>query len=329
LIDALVIKALSKNPYQRQQTVEELKKALIEAAKRSRLYVESQQKAASYEPDPFDAGANGAALVPDEDDAMIRQQKQAEEKKNLQNLVLDAISLTEKQDRERKRLKQYIYGLYALLGGGLVACALLLAWPGPDEDRGPVYQKLLWQFELAQGDQSAKKKDWQDAEEHYKKAASEAKSFGDQGDRYIKSELALLKMYEESGRTNQIAKVKMNIAEADTKRIEAAANYEGQHKRGKASFHTSLDLDDLDKASAKKYSQYFTTAAKNFLAKGKIEEAHRALERAVLIEEMHRDTNAAAVVDCAHKVLDGCNQEEHKREAKTLLERAELAQKGR
>jgi hypothetical protein len=48
-----------------------------------------------------------------------------------------------------------------------------------------------------------------------------------------------------------------------------------------------------------------------------------------LIEEMHRDTNAAAVVDCAHKVLDGCNQEEHKREAKTLLERAELAQKGR
>lgn len=329
LIDALVIKALSKNPYQRQQTVEELKKALIEAAKRSRLYVESQQKAASYEPDPFDAGANGAALVPDEDDALIRQQKQAEEKKNLQNLVLDAISLTEKQDRERKRLKQYIYGLYALLGGGLIACALLLAWPGPDEDRGPVYQKLLWQFELAQGDQSAKKKDWQDAEEHYKKAASEAKSFGDQGDRYIKSELALLKMYEESGRTNQIAKVKMNIAEADTKLIEAAANYEGQHKRGKASFHTSLDLDDLDKASAKKYSQYFTTAAKNFLAKGKIEEAHRALERAVLIEEMHRDTNAAAVVDCAHKVLDGCNQEEHKREAKTLLERAELAQKGR
>jgi len=329
LIDALVIKALSKNPYQRQQTVEELKKALIEAAKRSRLYVESQQKAASYKPDPFDAGANGAALVPDEDDALIRQQKQAEEKKNLQNLVLDAISLTEKQDRERKRLKQYIYGLYALLGGGLIACALLLAWPGPDEDRGPVYQKLLWQFELAQGDQSAKKKDWQDAEEHYKKAASEAKSFGDQGDRYIKSELALLKMYEESGRTNQIAKVKMNIAEADTKLIEAAANYEGQHKRGKASFHTSLDLDDLDKASAKKYSQYFTTAAKNFLAKGKIEEAHRALERAVLIEEMHRDTNAAAVVDCAHKVLDGCNQEEHKREAKTLLERAELAQKGR
>ncbi len=158
-------------------------------------------------------------------------------------------------------------------------------WPGPDEDRGPVYQKLLWQFELAQGDQSAKAKSWKDAEEHYKNAAIQAKGFGDQGDRYIKSQLALLKLYEESGQTQPIAQVKMNIAEADTKRIEAAANYEGKPKNLKASFHTSIDLDDLDKASAKKYSQYFTNAAKTLLAKGKIEDAHRALERAIAIEE--------------------------------------------
>lgn len=328
LIDALVIRALSKNPYQRQQTVEELKKALIEAAKRSRLYVESQQKAASYQPDPFDAAPAGQTSAPEEDDAMLRQQQQAEEKKNLQSLVLDAISLTEKQDRERKRLKQYIYGLYALLGAGVIICALLLAWPGPDEDKGPVYEKLLWQFELAQGDQAAKRKEWQDAEQHFKKAASEAKSFGDQGDRYIKSELALLKMYEDSGRTKEVAKIKMNIAEADTKRIEAAANFEGKHKNARPSFHTSLDLDDLDKASARKYSQYFTGAAKNFLAKGKIEEAHKALERAILIEELHKGTNGAAVVDCAHKIRDGCDQENHKREAETLVERAELANKG-
>jgi hypothetical protein len=100
LIDALVIRALSKNPYQRQQTVEELKKALIEAAKRSRLYVESQQKAASYQPDPFDAVPAGETSAPQEDEAMVRQQQQAEEKKNLQSLVLDAISLTEKKERD-------------------------------------------------------------------------------------------------------------------------------------------------------------------------------------------------------------------------------------
>jgi serine/threonine protein kinase len=329
LIDAQVIKALSKNPAQRQQSVEELKKGLIEAAKRSRVQIKSLEKAVTYEPSAFDDGPQGEEFVPDVDDAMIKQEQQAQEKKQMQSLVLDAISLTEKQDLERKRLKQYIYGLYALLGAGLVTGALLLAWPGPDEDRGPVYQKLLWQFELAQGDQSAKAKSWQDAEEHYKNAAVEAKGFGDQGDRYIKSQLALLKLYEETGRTKQIAQVKMNIAEADTKRIEAAANYEGKAKNLKASFHTSIDLDDLDKASAKKYSQYFTNAAKTLLAKGKIEDAHRALERAISIEELHSGTNGQEVVDCAHQILEGCNQEEHKREATTLVERAELAHKKR
>ncbi len=327
LIDAQVIKALSKNPIQRQQTIEELKKGLIEAAKRSRLRINSLEKAVTYEPSTFDDGPKGEEFVPDVDDAMIKQEQQAQEKKQMQSLVLDAISLTEKQDRERKRLKQYIYTLYALLGGGIVTCALLLMWPGPDEDRGPVYQKLLWQFELAQGDQSAKGKNWQDAEEHYKQAAVEAKDFGDQGDRYIKSQLALLRLYEETGRTKQIAQVKMNIAEADTKRIEAAANYEGKPQNLKATFHTSIDLDDLDKASAKRYSLYFTNAAKTLLAKGKIEDAHRALERAIAIEEMHNGTNGQEVVDCAHQILEGCDQEDHKREATTLVERAELAHK--
>ncbi|MCC7528804.1 MAG: protein kinase [Candidatus Melainabacteria bacterium] len=326
LLDSQVIKALSKNPFQRQQTVEELKKGLIEAAKRSRIHIESLQKAASYEPSTFDTGPRGGEFVPDVDDAMVKQEQEQKEKKQLQSLVLDAISLTEKQDRERKRLKQYIYGLYALLGAGLLTCALLLTWPGPDEDRGPVYQKLLWQFELAQGDQAAKQKAWQDAEEHYKKAAAQAKGFGDQGDRYIKSELALLKLYEDTGRGSNIAQVKMNIAEADTRRIEAAANYEGK-KHLKSSFHTSIDVDDLDKASAKKYSEHFTKAAKAYLAKGKIEEAHRALEKAIAIEEVHSGTNGQEVVDCAHKILDGCNQEDHKREARTLVERAELAHK--
>lgn len=327
LIDAQVIKALSKNPYERQQNVEELKKGLLEAAKRSRLYIESQQKAVSYEPNPFDTVAKGGEVVPEVDEELVKQEKQAEEKKNLQSLVLDAISLTEKQDRERKRLKQYIYGLYALLAGGLLTCALLLAWPGPDEDKGPVYQKLMWQFELAQGDGAAKSKNWQDAEEHYKNAAAQAKGFGDQGDRYIKSELALLKVYEETGRTSHAAKIKMNIAEADTKRIADAAAYEGKESKAKSSFHTSLDIDDLDGASAKKYSEHFISAAKAYLAKGKIEEAHRALERAVLIEESHKGINGNQVVDCAKKILAGCNQEQHKREATTLVERAELANK--
>lgn len=327
LIDAQVIKALSKNPFERQQTVEELKKGLLEAAKRSRLYIESQQKAVAYEPNPFDANAKGGESVPEVDEELVRQQQQAEEKKNLQSLVLDAISLTEKQDRERKRLKQYIYGLYALLAGGLLTCALLLAWPGPEEDRGPVYEKLLWQFELAQGDQAFKNKAWQDAEQHYKNAAEQAKNFGDQGDRYIKSELALLKVYDQTGRASHAAKIKMNIAEADTKRIEEAAAYEGKSSKIKSSFHTSLDVEDLDGASAKKYSEHFILAAKSYLAKGKIEEAHRALERAVLIEETHKGTNGKEVVDCARKILAGCDQEKHKREATTLVERAELANK--
>ncbi len=330
LIDAQVIKALNKDPNQRQKSVEELKKGLIEAAKRSRLYVESQQKAAAYQPDPFDSALQtaGKDFVPDLDDAMVRQQQHAEEKKHLQSLVLDAISLTEKQERERKRLKQYIYGLYALLGAGLTTCALLLAWPGPEGDSAPVYQKILWQMELAQGEQAVQKKAFQDAEDHFKKAAAQSKNFGDQGDRYIKSELALLKVYEETGRASYIKQTKMNICEADTKRIADAASYEGKlSKNIKASFHTSLDLDDLDQASAKKYSQFFISAAQTYLAKGKIEEAHRALERAILIEETHSGTNGPDIVDCAHKILDGCNQEDHKREAKTLVERAEIANK--
>jgi len=325
LIDAQVIKALSKNPFERQQTIEDLKKGLIEAAKRSRLYVESQQKPAAYEPNPFDTGTKGADFEPAVDEELARQEQQAQEKKNMQSLVLDAISLTEKQDRERKRLKQYIYGLYALLAGGLLTCALLLAWPGPDEDKGPVYQKLLWQFELAQGDQAARSKNWQDAEQHYKNAAEQAKNFGDQGDRYIKSELALLKVYEDTGRASHAAGVKMSIAEADTKRIEAESNLEGKHGKGNAAFHTSLDLEDLDGKTAKRYSEKFVSAAKTYLARGKIEEAHRALERAVLIEETHRGTNGKEVIDCAKKVLAGCGKEQHKREAATLVERAELA----
>ncbi len=330
LLDELVTKALSKNPEQRQQNVEELKKSLLEAAKGSQLHLASQQQSA-YQPDVFNTGtaseqsdSTGGAGAAD-DEILARQQKEADEKKSLQNLVVDAISLNERQERERKRLNQYIYWLYALLGGGLVTGALLLAWPGPDEDRGPVFQKLLWQFELAQGDSAAKSKDWNAAEQHYQKAAKDAEAFGDQGDRYIKSELALLKMYEDTGRTDEAAKVKLNIAEADTKRIEAVAKIDGHSKSERTNFQTSLDLDDLDKASAKKYSEYFTTAAKNFLAQGKIEEAHRALERAILIEESHKGTNGEELVDCAHKIYEGCDQEEHKREAKTLVERAELA----
>ncbi len=125
LIDAQVVKALSKDPLQRQQTIEELKKGLIEAAKRSGIHINSLEKAATYEPSSFDTAPQDEEFVPDVDDAMIKQEQQAQEKKQMQSLVLDAISLTEKQDRERKRLKQYIYGLYALLGGG--PCYLCIA----------------------------------------------------------------------------------------------------------------------------------------------------------------------------------------------------------
>lgn len=324
LLDELVMKALMKDPQERQQTAEELKASLLDAAKRSRLLDQSQNNSA-YSPDPFNAAM--AADKPLDDEVLARQEKEAEEKKRMQNLVVDAISLNERQEKERKRLKQYIYGLYTLLGAGLILGAMLLAWPGPDEDRGPVYKKLLWQFELAQGDAAAGEKKWQAAEEHYKKAAGDAKEFGDQGDRFIKSEIALLKVYEDTGRAEQVAQTKMTIAEADTERIEAASRYARDNKNVRASFQTSLDLDDLDKDSAKKYSQYFTAAAKKFLAEGKIEDAHRALERAILIEEMHKGTNGEAVVDCAHAIFDGCDQEDHKREAKTLVERAELAHK--
>ncbi|HNB24451.1 MAG TPA: serine/threonine-protein kinase, partial [Candidatus Melainabacteria bacterium] len=253
LLDELVMKALMKDPQERQQTAEELKASLLDAAKRSRLPDQSQNNA-DYSPDPFNAAM--AADAPLDDEVLARQEKEAEEKKRMQNLVVDAISLNERQEKERKRLKQYIYGLYTLLAAGLILGAMLLAWPGPEEDRGPVYKKLLWQFELAQGDGAAREKNWQAAEEHYKKAAGDAKEFGDQGDRFIKSELALLKVYEDTGRAEQVAQTKMTIAEADTERIDAASRFARDNKNVRASFQTSLELDDLDKDSAKKYSQY-------------------------------------------------------------------------
>ncbi len=49
----------------------------------------------------------------------------------------------------------------------------------------------------------------------------------------------------------------------------------------------------------------------------------------LLSKKMHSGTNGKDVVDCAHQILEGCDQEEHKREATTLVERAELADKKR
>lgn len=325
LIDAVVMKALAKNPFARQQTVEELKKSLLDAAKRSRLYVEAQQTKATYEPNPFEAGAKGG--IPDvaEDDELARARHQAEEKKNMQSLVLDAISLTEKQDKERRRLKRYVFGLYGLLAVGLAMFAFLLMWQGPTEDRGTLFNKLLWQFNLAAGDNALQKKDYSDAEEHFTKAAQISKQFGDQGDRFIKSELALLRVYEESNKPAKMPKIKMAIFEADAKRMSDAAAYEGKTKSTRAAFHTSLDLDDLDKDSALKYSQHFVQLAKAYLAKGQITQAHKAIERAIAIEEMHGSANSKSVVDCSNQILAECNEAEHKREAQTLVSRAEIA----
>lgn len=319
LIDALVMKSLKKHPSQRQQTVEEVKKDLIEAAKRSRLYIESVSKAASYSTNPFEVEMPKQAPLEEPE----TEKQPAQPSKEMQQLVLDAVSLAEKQDKERKRLKNYLFGLYGLLAVGLIMGVSVLAWQGPKEDRGPIWQKLLWQWEINQGDDALGRKEYQSAEEHFKTAADMAKEFGDQGDRRIKSLLDLVKLYTVTGRKAEIAATKSQIADADCSRLTDEIKLVAGNGKGVAELRTSMDVEDLDPASARKYSEKFTAIARQLLAKGQLENAHRALEKAIAVEEYSKSENASSVRECAHELLGACKSEQHKKHSKVLIERAE------
>ncbi|HEY9786492.1 MAG TPA: hypothetical protein V6D17_13880, partial [Candidatus Obscuribacterales bacterium] len=313
------LKALKKNPNQRHQSVEELKKELLEAATRSRIYIEGMEKA-TYESDPFSVNITTKQLVPEEPK---EEEKKQEASKEMQKLVLDAVSLAEKQELERKKLKGYLFVLYGLLAAGLIFGTFLLLWQGPPQDRGPVWQKLVWQWQLAQGDDALEHKDFKGAEEHYLEAANLAKGFGDEEDRLIKTLFALGKVYKETGKTRELNETKSRIYEADSKRLESEFIECSKNGTFIPPLRTSLDVENLDAGTAKKYSERFTQLAKQYLAKNQIENAHRALEKALAIEEYQKSENASAVLECAHQIAGSCQLEQHKKHLKTLVERAE------
>lgn len=325
LLDALVMKTLEKNPDRRPQSMEVLKKDLIDAARRSRILVESGRQG-GYSPDPFsvnveDSGeAAPASASFSEDGSRTGSDASSQATPELQKLVLEAVAITKTQDARHRKMRQLLLVQYGVLSAILFSIVAVLTWPGPAQDSAPGYKKLWWQWQMAQANDAENSGKTAEAESRFEAAARMADEFNDHADRKIKSLSALLNLYQKHRETQKAEQVELRICEADENRI--AHELAGSKGSGHIDVRSSIAPKHMGVRAAERYSDKYIEMAEKFLKKGDTASAQLALQKALEIEEITRSADVSDVLNCANKLNEQSRSEEHQRNMRPLLERA-------
>jgi len=341
LIDAAVIKSMSKDPAKRQHSVKELKKDLVDGARSSAIYFETEDK--PYMPKSFATGQFDAVASADSDPDLDRytakeqHEKDKKEKEELQKLVEDAVLLAQKQDTRTKELRQMLIVFYCLLGFLVFGGFIYFTMPGPKEDPAPNWQKQAWRWAMDAGDKSAQIGQFDEAIADYRKAEKIGQEMGPIYDKQIKALLQLLLVYKKLNNAEGIKDVQKNLF------LDLSEREKRLYGEDTPDLNEVRDLDgglisagiinpqNLDPALADRYSHTLIENAKECYDKKKYKKAESWLRSAIDLEERAHGQSKGELTKTARDFADRATPEEraHMQGIDELIKRAEAAEAGK
>ncbi len=320
LLDACVLKAMRKEPDQRQQSMLDLKKELIESVKNSRIHLGESQ---GYSPKMFTGEEK--SLTPFE----LPEKEDSRPSEALQQLVLDAVKLTERQDARNKQLRQLIFVLYGLLGTLVVAGVYFLTAPGPASDPAPVYKKQLYLWKINDGEQAIREGKYKEGIASYQSAVDMSADFGAGTEKKTKALLGLLVCLQRGGGSPELLNAtRHKLLDANVKHMEYIYGTDGhdlvQIIDMDAGLLQRIGGDKVDAAYAESLAKEYVTDAKSEFEKHNYVKAISWLQEALEIEEQTHCKAGVSVT--ASEFADNSNAKEHLETLKKLLERARVAE---
>ncbi|MBS1952992.1 MAG: serine/threonine protein kinase [Cyanobacteria bacterium SZAS-4] len=321
LLDACVLKSLAKNPDERQQTMTEFKKQLIDSVKGSRISL-GEVEDDDFKPLSGDNTVTGLETVVDETGEKSREA--------LHQLVLDAVDLTKKQDAHNKRLRQMVLVLYILLGSLVMGLVWAATKHGPPSDPAPFYKQEPYRWKIAEAETDMREGKFPQALEAYKTAVAMSKDFGDGTEKRTKALFGLLVCLERTGaRPEIIARARRELLNANVKHMEYIFGHDG---------HDLAEIIDMDAGLLQRVGgnkvdkEYAESLAKNYVADAKDDFAKKNyvkalswLQEALEIEEATHCNVGVAETASAFESAD--HGQEHIEQIKALLERAKTAER--
>ncbi|MCA9800670.1 MAG: protein kinase [Cyanobacteria bacterium HKST-UBA02] len=319
MVDEMVMKCLDKNPGARYQNYETLIKDLLDAARSSRIFLPGGGDDA-YEVQAYGQKANTANL-PSESAPLVEEAgdgaEKTEAKENEDELPPET---REELEGTIKGLRSHVYTLTGIAIVVLVGLALVMGYEGSDEDHGPLWKKLLWQYQMSQGDAALKKQDFKAAAASYEQAQSLTDDFQDNQDRKLKTLKGLLSLYEAQGDEKEAHAYRQEIVELDKQRLE------GLFKDADSDADQVKDVDlsvaNMSQKTAEEYSQKFIARADEYIKKNQPKKAESFLLKALSVEEKVETGGHHACVECANRLAEEARPGEHLAEITDLLERS-------
>lgn len=324
LIEKVILKAISKEPENRQQSMLELKKELLESGQQSRLY---RNETETYMPGMGDT--KGSQSVAETKPETVEKAAEAPSKA-MQQLVLDAVKLTRQQDKANKRLRAVL-----MLVLGVFACALgWLAFdftrPGPSSDPATLWERKQYLAKMGDGENLFNQGKYAQSSEAYKAAAGMARTFGDGNDKKLRALLGWLTALQDSGASaSDINVVRGETLRASLRHMEYLSDHGpkdySQIVDLDAGLLKKLDPEKLDRATADDYSRELVKNAKEAFAQKSYVKAMSWLTEALESEEQAH--GQAGVTDLAAEMEKSPQGKQHAREIHELMQRALEAEK--
>lgn len=209
--------------------------------------------------------------------------------------------------------------LVVILGG----LAFITLWPGPDEDRGPALNKMLWQLTISQAEDDLKKNNFSSAESKLIWAESTARAFGDAKHRLeatLKLKSALYDGWE--GHAEQLEKVNSEISSIQAERVSTELKARMKMLAELDSNSNSPVQQTSDKLNGAAQIPTILLTAKKLYGAGMFGEEEELLRKALAVEKKLLGEDLVAIAQLKAQLADCLVARRKYAEVRALLTQA-------
>ncbi len=310
-IETTIMKALNKDPMERQQTVAQFKAELVQSAQKNGIFLPDNSHHHTQHRGfvGHDTVVHDSALLGHDGGFVGHLRELLGHPPELQRhdrLVEETASLRREKEQNIQTLRRWrnrliILGCLFVFGVG--AFTLYALMPGPAEDPAPNWQKEIWRMTMELGDKDLEAKNYASAANHFTEASKIGHKMGRVYDNEIRALLKLLDVYNLSNHTLEAEKVREQIVALHFDRVATvyAANAEMSGKF--AVFQGGL----MRSGEVRKlHPDFVDRITRNLLAKTRVciknkqfLEAQSLMNEAVTLKEQAPGNNKGELAQCA------------------------------
>lgn len=215
MLDNLTIRALNKDPRGRYTSFEVMQKEILYAAKESRIYLPAGANT-KYSPSVFTEQSSEAPEVHEEEQD-LEAKRVAEEAAKVKE---EERKIDEEIQGKVKDLSKSFSMLAVVAAVVVIGAVSILFYQGSDEDKGPLWVKLMWEQQMSSADSALKSKNYESAVTSYEQALKTTDSIKDNDERAVKSLTGLLKAYEGKGDKANVEQMRKRLEEIEQSHLK-------------------------------------------------------------------------------------------------------------